>query len=86
MTSAKSALLPVPQLRCDHDVNNANLPCTGAVCALDQVEKPSIAMTHSVSLHISPGFVTRATRRRGQVGFLALGRGGLFCNTLNTSR
>ncbi len=33
-----------------------------------------------------PGFVTRVTRRRGQTGFLALGRGGVLfsCSTLST--
>ena len=31
-----------------------------------------------LNLHISPVFVTRATRRRGQAGFLASGRGLYF--------
>jgi len=38
------------------------------------------------SPHFSPGFVTRATRRCAQLGFLIFGRGGVLCSTLSTRR
>jgi hypothetical protein len=43
-------------------------------------------VAEALSLHFSPAFATRVTRRRGQAGFLALGRGGVLCSTLSTPR
>ena len=50
-----------------------------------QVDTASIRSVHP-SLHISPDFATRATRRRSQAGFLASGRAGVLYCTLSTPR
>jgi hypothetical protein len=59
----------------------------GLRAALEETRhvEPDVESNRCVlSPHFSPGFVSRATRRRGQAGFLTRGRGGVLCGTLST--